>query len=69
MRTYLTVGPAGELVMTCNCGVKKSLAEFVEPGVRPALIGSINLLRLMEWTGKFTSEHAACPSQPPDPKP
>ncbi len=69
MRTYLTVGPAGELVMVCNCGVKKSLAEFVDAAVRPASIGSINLLRLMEWTGKFTSEHSACPSHPPDPKP
>ena len=75
MRTYLTtLAPAGpvsahpELAMTCNCGVTKRLAEFVPAGVRPKSIGSINLLRLMEWVGQFTAEHASCPNEPPPKK-
>ena len=72
MRTYLTtLAPAGpvsahpELAMTCNCGVTKRLAEFVPAGVRPKSIGSINLLRLMEWAGNFAAEHASCPNEAP----
>lgn len=69
MRAYLVSRPDGSLVMTCNCGAEKPLSEFVDAAFRPAKIGSINLLRLMEWTGKFTIEHSACPDHPPEPKP
>lgn len=74
MRTYLTTANAAtqgerELVMTCNCGVTKRLAEFVPPAVRPKSIGSINLLRLLQWAGDFASEHASCPDQVPEPSP
>ncbi len=76
MRTYLQArelipgpgpGAALDLVMTCNCGKEVKLTEFVDRAVRPLRIGSINLLRLMEWIGKFASEHAACPDLPPAP--
>ena len=74
MRTYLTTANAAtqgerELVMTCNCGVTKRLAEFVPAGVRPKSIGSINLLRLLQWAGEFLSDHASCPNEAPAPAP
>ena len=68
MRTYLQ-SKSGHLSMSCNCGIEKPLAEFVDAAVRPSGIGSINLLRLTEWIGRFTSEHAACPDHVPEPAP
>ena len=68
MRTYLVASPAG-LVMTCNCGKTKPLPEFVDAVVRPKSIGSINLLRLLQWAGEFLSDHASCPNEAPAPVP
>ena len=74
MRTYLQIGKPmpgpnvePELLMVCNCGKTKRLAEFVPQAARPNRIQSINLLRLLQWMGDFASEHAACPNEAPAP--
>ncbi len=72
MKTYLgvqTIPPGSdhrELVLTCHCGKSKRLAEFVPAGVRPLRIQSINLLRLMQWTGEWAMEHSGCLPRPDD---
>ena len=76
MRTYLqarTVRPFGkdmlDLVLVCNCGQERRVADRYEGPMRPGALDSINTFLVAEEMAKFNYQHAACPDEKPEPTP
>ena len=76
MRTYLqarTIRPFGkdmlDLVLVCNCGKEKRLADWYEHPMRPAALDSLNTNLVAQRMAEFNYEHSACPDHVPEPAP
>lgn len=74
MRTYLqarVIRPfckdTIDLVLVCNCGQERRIADRYEGPMRPAALDSINTFLVAEDIAKFNYEHSACPDQFPEP--